>query len=125
MYAKVKAIRDMLLRDFDHLLERAQILSKSCDRGMDVAGNNARVAESRSAIQQAEWVAKLTMLAFFFIPASFSTSLFGISFVQFWTRLFKHLAVDRCISTYLYDFHCLYYILTLVDFEALMDFWHE
>lgn len=83
IFSKVRITRNMLLKDYDYLLERAKTLSRSCDRGIDIAGNNAMVAESRSAIRQAEWVSKLTLLAFFFIPASFTTSLFGMNFSQF------------------------------------------
>jgi len=49
----------------------------------DIAGNNAMVAESRSAKQQAQWVGKLTLLAFFYILASFTTSLFVMNFKEF------------------------------------------
>jgi len=80
---KVTMTADLLLNDFEYLLERAKTLSKSCDRGMDIAGNNAMVAESRRAIQQAKRVSKLTLLAFFYIPASFTTSMFGMNFEQF------------------------------------------
>ncbi|KAL9607350.1 MAG: hypothetical protein Q9167_007730 [Letrouitia subvulpina] len=72
-----------LLKDFEYLLERAKTLSESCERGVDIAANNAMIAESRRAIQQAKRTVKLTILAFFFIPASFTTSLFGMNFKQF------------------------------------------
>lgn len=80
---KVKAVNDMIKEDFESLLEQAKILSSHCDRGINIAGNTAMVAESKAAIIQAKWVSKLTLLAFFFIPASFTTSLFGMNFTQF------------------------------------------
>ncbi|KAL8899110.1 MAG: hypothetical protein Q9207_006361 [Kuettlingeria erythrocarpa] len=71
-----------LFKDFEYLLERAKTLSESCDRGIDIAGNNAMITESRRAIQHAKRTVKLTILAFCFIPASFTTSLFGMNFKQ-------------------------------------------
>ena len=80
---RVTVVADSLLADFEYLLEKARTLSQSCDRGMDIAGNNAMVAESKRAIRQAKRVSKLTLLAFFYIPASFTTSMFGMNFKQF------------------------------------------
>ncbi|KAI9654257.1 MAG: hypothetical protein M1829_000951 [Trizodia sp. TS-e1964] len=65
VHEKVRATRDLLLRDYDNLIEQTQTLLKSCDCGMDIAGNNALVAKFRSAVKKAEWVAKLTLLTFF------------------------------------------------------------
>lgn len=42
--------------------------------------NAAAIDESQKAISQAEGVAKLTTLAFFFVPLSFTTSVFGLNF---------------------------------------------
>jgi hypothetical protein len=72
-----------LLEDFDYLLDKAMNIAQTCERGMGIAGNNAMVAESRIAIGQAKRMSKLTLLAFFFVPASFTTSLFGMNFEQF------------------------------------------
>jgi len=82
---KVKAAgtRLALLENFQHLLDKAMTLAHTCERGMGIAGNNAMVAESRTAIDQARRMSKLTLLAFFFVPASFTTSLFGMNFEQF------------------------------------------
>ena len=44
--------------------------------------NRAVVAESRKAIDQAERLKRLTLLATFFIPLSFTTSLFGMNFEE-------------------------------------------
>jgi Mg2+ and Co2+ transporter CorA len=80
---RVEVVKDTLLEDFESLLEQALMLSNYCDRGINIAGNTAMVAESKVAIGQARWVSKLTLLAFFFIPASFTTSIFGMNFSQF------------------------------------------
>ena len=80
---KVAKSSQLLLEDFEYLLDRAKMLSDSCDRGVEIAGNNAMIAESRRAIEQAKATSKLTLLAFFYIPASFTTSLFGMNVKQF------------------------------------------
>ena len=71
-----------LLRDFHALTEQAQRLSKQCERGMDVVMSNTVIRESREAMAQAEGVAKLTRLAFIFIPLSLVTSVFGMNFTE-------------------------------------------
>ena len=75
----------MLLEDFEHLLERAEALKRRCDQGMAVIMNNAILAESKRAISQAKGVAKLTLVAFFYIPFSFTTSFFGMNFRELGT----------------------------------------
>jgi hypothetical protein len=72
-----------LLQDFHQLLEQAQSLCTQCDRGMDIVMNNTVILESRDAMAQNEKVAKLTRLAFFFIPLSLTTSFFGMNFTEF------------------------------------------
>ncbi|KAB5584717.1 hypothetical protein GE09DRAFT_1067956 [Coniochaeta sp. 2T2.1] len=47
---------------------------------MTILMNAAAIDESQKAIAQAEGVAKLTTLAFFFVPLSFTTSIFGMNF---------------------------------------------
>jgi len=72
-----------LLQDYEYLLSRAQTLSEQFNRGMQVMMNNAMIKESQDAILQAEGVAKLTRLAFFFIPTGFTCSFFGMNFAIF------------------------------------------
>lgn len=74
--------RKAILKDFEFLLQRACRLSESCSRGINTAGSNAAVVESKRAGQQAAYVSRLTLLAFFYIPASFSTSIFGMNLQQ-------------------------------------------
>lgn len=47
--------------------------------------NRAMLKEARKSVDQAETVTKLTYLAFFFLPLSFTASLFGMNFKQFGT----------------------------------------
>lgn len=49
---------------------------------MTILMNAAAIDESQKAISQAEGVAKLTTLAFFFVPLSFTTSVFGMNFLE-------------------------------------------
>ena len=74
-----------LLEDFQCLQTRANTLSAQCDKGMTIIMNNANIRESRRAILQAEGVAKLTRLAFVFIPLSFTASFFGMNFAELGT----------------------------------------
>jgi len=73
---------ERLQRSFEHLHIYA---SSIFARGQDKI-NNIRstvvIEESRRAFDQQQSVAKLTRLAFFFIPASFVTSFFGMNFQQ-------------------------------------------
>lgn len=69
--------------DFEALLSRAGDLRERCTEGMGIMMNRAVVAESRKAIEQAERLKRLTLLATFFIPLSFTTSLFGMNFEEF------------------------------------------
>ncbi|KAL9078238.1 MAG: hypothetical protein Q9157_002856 [Trypethelium eluteriae] len=70
-------------RNFEHLLARAQILHEQCSRGVQIVMNNANVKEAREAMSQSEIVAKLTRLAFIFVPLSFTSGFFGMNFAQF------------------------------------------
>ncbi|KAI9794812.1 MAG: hypothetical protein M1816_002940 [Peltula sp. TS41687] len=79
---RAEAVTTALLKDFDYLLSQAQDVSTECDRHMSVVMNETMIMESEKAILQAEGVAKLTRLAFFFIPLSFTTSFFGMNFFQ-------------------------------------------
>lgn len=80
---KAKESANILLRDYEFLLAKAQLLADRCEKGMGVIMNNANIAESKRAIIQAERVSKLTLLAFFYVPLSFTASFFGMNFKQF------------------------------------------
>lgn len=82
---KASEAADLLLRDFEYLLAKAEILSKRCVTGMSVIMNNANIAESKRAIVQARRISKVTLLAFFYVPLSFTSSFFGMNFKQFGT----------------------------------------
>lgn len=108
-----------LWEDFEQLHDRCIELSRTCTQGINLAMNNAAIEESRKAIEQSERVKKLTLLATFFIPLTFSTSLFGMNVdllgqegVQFWW--FFVLCVPITLSAY---------ILYVWDFQLLKRYW--
>ena len=76
-----KALRTSLL-DYEHLLNRAQSLAAQYLEGTNMIMSGVMLAESRKGIIQAEGLTQLTVLAFFFLPLSFTTSLFGTNFKQ-------------------------------------------
>jgi hypothetical protein len=68
-----------LIIDFSYLLERAKVLAHRCAEGIDVLASNAQLEEARKAIQEAEQTRRLTLLAFFYLPLTFTTSIFGMN----------------------------------------------
>lgn len=83
MLQSAHAARHSLAIDFEHLLSRCLALSEKCHKGMQIVMNNTMILESERAIEQTERVHKLTLLAFIFIPLSFTASFFGMNFSQF------------------------------------------
>ena len=105
--------------DFEQLYDRCIELSRMCTQGMNLAMNNAAIEESRKVIEQSERLKKLTLLATFFIPLTFCTSLFGMNIdllgqedVRFWW--FFVLCLPVTLSAY---------ILYLWDFQLLKRYW--
>ncbi|KAI9685648.1 MAG: hypothetical protein M1820_010757 [Bogoriella megaspora] len=78
-----KSDLDKLLQDFESLHEWCRSLSEQCSQGVNIIMNNALLAESREAKLQALGLKKLTIVAFIFIPLSFTTSFFGMNFEVF------------------------------------------
>lgn len=72
-----------LLVDYKQLLARAENLSNQCQAQVSLLMNRAMIAESNKAIQQAREVAKLTRLAFVFVPLSFASSFCGMNLWPF------------------------------------------
>ena len=74
---------DLLFKDFESLLQWTELFSHRCDQGMSIIkNNNAMLTESRPAISQARLVGRLTLLAYFYIPLSFTSALFGMNFSE-------------------------------------------
>ena len=75
--------RTTLMADYQYLKRRADSIAGRFDIGMGNLMNKAMIQESQKAISQAEGVAQLTGLAFFFIPLSLTASIFGMNARQF------------------------------------------
>lgn len=73
----------LLLTNYQHLLSRAERLSAQCQAKMALLMNQAMIAESNKAINQAQEVTNLTRLAFFFVPMSFTASFCGMNLRPF------------------------------------------
>jgi hypothetical protein len=76
---------DMLVKDFTYLIRRAEELVELCRNEIQNVRNMVSLAESRKGVEQARGVARLTSLAFIFIPMSFTTSFFGMNFKELGT----------------------------------------
>jgi hypothetical protein len=98
LHAEVQIVGEDVLSDFEHLLEVTDSLSERCNKGMAVIGNNVMLEENRQAISQARRVARLTFIAFVFVPLSFTTSLFGMNVSQLGTGHVS-IAVWAAVST--------------------------
>lgn len=69
--------------DLEYLRDRSRVLQERCERELTIMNNNANIAEARRGIDQGKRVFKVTLLAFLYVPFSFSCSVFGMNFVQF------------------------------------------
>lgn len=67
---------------FQDLHSQAQSLQEKCTQGMTVISNNSMLAESQRAIQQAKLVTKLTLVAFVYLPFTFTAGFFGMNFKE-------------------------------------------
>ena len=82
LYSKAESPKQALLKDFNYLHKHAQLLLGRCAGGMEVIMSNATLRQSERAIRQARGVAKLTIVAFVYIPLSFTTTFFGMKFSE-------------------------------------------
>ena len=71
-----------ILKDFNSNLEYAKALDKQSQEGIAVLMSSASISESRKAMALQERMGKLTLLAFLFVPLSFTTSFFGMNFKE-------------------------------------------
>ena len=67
---------------FQDLHSQAQSLHEKCTQGMTVISNKSMLAESQRAIQQAKLVTKLTLVAFVYLPFTFTAGFFGMNFKE-------------------------------------------
>ena len=114
---------DQLVGDYDSLLTRALELYQRCTEGMGVMMSRAIVAESRKAIDQAERLKKLTFLASFFIPLSFTTSLFGANFSEIAPGNYLSIWVFFAVSVPVVLLSYCYYILDVAGWIRSFGRW--
>jgi hypothetical protein len=79
------AAKDKLERDYEHLLSRVRSLLDRCEKGMQVVLSKASISQAELAFSQSDRVARLTQLAFFYLPFSFMASVFGMNVVELGT----------------------------------------
>ncbi|KAI9151251.1 hypothetical protein HJFPF1_08450 [Paramyrothecium foliicola] len=74
-----KNVRREIFQDFDHLHDQAEALRQRCQEEIAVLTNSMAIAESVKAIEQAERIEKSTLLAFIFVPLSFTSAFFSMN----------------------------------------------
>jgi hypothetical protein len=113
---KVNSSIEALLKDYKWLHERTMELSAACDRGMKDIHNKSMLAESISSNKQAQAAETLTtlttILSVFYIPLSFTASIFGMNFEVFgqgklplwlWAAVSLPILVLSCISFFYFE----------------------
>ncbi|KAF2170767.1 hypothetical protein M409DRAFT_63836 [Zasmidium cellare ATCC 36951] len=80
--ATVDAVADDLLENFKHLKTRAENLRAQCVDMSNLTINQAMLEEAQRGLRQGAALSRLTLLAFFFVPLSFTTSFFGMNFME-------------------------------------------
>ncbi|OBT64481.1 hypothetical protein VE03_05375 [Pseudogymnoascus sp. 23342-1-I1] len=71
--------------DFEDLLSRNKSLGDFCVESMDLIMNTALLKESRKAFENADDQKRLMILAYFFLPLSLVSSIFGMNVKEFGT----------------------------------------
>ncbi|RKK89171.1 hypothetical protein BFJ68_g16776 [Fusarium oxysporum] len=79
---KAAAAAHNVEQDFQYILDRTISLHTRTTESISVLMSSMSISESQRAITQAERVGKLTLLAFIFVPLSFTTSFFGMNVQQ-------------------------------------------
>ncbi|KAK0721253.1 hypothetical protein B0T21DRAFT_453638 [Apiosordaria backusii] len=75
--------RKLLLDDYRSILHRAQSIKNAVDSGMTAITTEIRMQEARTSVEQTRKVGRITVLAYFFLPLSFVTSIYGMNFIEF------------------------------------------
>ena len=77
-----QAAANKLVEVHECLLRQAETLCQLHSDSIEDIRTSAALAESRKATRQTEGLARLTFLAFLFLPLSFTTSFFGMNFQE-------------------------------------------
>lgn len=79
---KIQVAATSISEDFIHLEARINSCKTLCSDKIALGANYAMMRESEIAIQQSQRIARLTTIAFFFVPMSFTTSIFGMNITE-------------------------------------------
>lgn len=82
LQAKADLAATQLEREYTRLLSLSGKLSRRCKDCIDAALEQAMYRQTQRTISLTQAMAKLTLLAFFFVPLSFTTSFFGMNFIE-------------------------------------------
>lgn len=69
--------------DCEYLLRLAEHLSRQCVEGTNIIMNTSMLEVSRKSIRVNEYLARLIVLAFHFLPLTFLTGIFGMNLKKF------------------------------------------
>lgn len=90
--------QESLLKDYENLIERARDLAARCIEGASNITSKAMLEQSAQAIDESKRVNRLTLLAFFFLPLSLGTGIFGMNFKEFGSGI---LGIWVCVPVFL------------------------
>lgn len=78
----VKRIAEELGMDFQHLVALSKTLITRCNDSISLIQAVTTVRQAERAMEESRSLKRLTILAFFFVPLSFTTGLFGMNFKE-------------------------------------------
>ncbi|KAI8632559.1 hypothetical protein F5Y19DRAFT_421693 [Xylariaceae sp. FL1651] len=77
----IKKFKSML-EDYEWLFHQASSISSHCVEGISIITNDAMLEEARKTMVHGKEVKILTLLAFFYLPLTLISSIFGMNVVQ-------------------------------------------
>ncbi|OCL09817.1 hypothetical protein AOQ84DRAFT_387904 [Glonium stellatum] len=80
---KPQLMAQRLEYDVKYLLGKSKALQQQCESSMNTIMNQAGLQEAKRAVSESERIYRLSVLVSVFIPLSFCSSLFSMSFVNF------------------------------------------
>lgn len=84
---KADRAADKLEFRYERLLRRCDRLSEHCASSITILMNFETQRQTGKAIEQADRLSKLSLLAYFYIPLTFATSFYGMNFKELGTQL--------------------------------------
>lgn len=105
---KAQNANNAIKQDFSHLLNLAHVLNKRCNEEITNIMSILSISESQQGIHLAKRLGRLTFLAFFFVPLSFTTSFFGMNVKElsdnklsiYWWVVFSVVVCFVAVSAY-------------------------